>query len=747
MTIKVIKRDGSKEPLDIEKIHRVCEWACEGLEGVSISELEIVSQLQFFNNMKTSDIQETLIKSAGSLISEQSPNYQYVAGRLVNYALRKMVWNSHIPPKLSDHIQSLVSKDLYTIELLQWFNLLELDQLDSYIKHDRDFDIVYAGMEQFREKYLVQNRVTKKVYETPQFAYMLIAATLFHDYPKSTRLQWIKDYYDAISTFEINLPTPIMAGVRTSQKQFASCVLIDCDDSLESISSVTRSIIKYVSKKAGIGVNLGRIRALGQPIRNGDAYHTGVTPFVKLIQAAVKSCSQGGVRGGAATVYFPIWHYEIENILVLKNNKGTDDNRARHLDYGIQFNKLMYERLLAGKDITLFSPESVPGLYEAFFNNQELFEELYTKAEADKSIRKQTIPAYELFGKFVQERMETSRVYLMNVDHVNTHGPFLEREAPIFMSNLCAEVVQPTVPITETGGEISTCILSAMNIAAPSIKKPSDLERPCRLAVRALNQLIDYQDYPEAAAERNTKKLRPLGIGIINLAYFLAKNKTSYSNPDLELIHEWMEAYSYYIIKASVELAKERRKSIDVPSKYLLGILPIDTYKKEVDELVSPNYKLDWESLREDLHEYGIMNGLLMALMPSETSSQTSNATNGVEPIRSYVTTKISKDGALKQAAPELNRYKKYYEPLWTQESPEGYLHIMAVIQKFIDQSISTNTSYNPQFFEDNKLPMSMLLKDLITCYKYGIKTLYYFNAYDGATDELGDEDCASCKI
>jgi ribonucleoside-diphosphate reductase alpha chain len=604
-------------------------------------------------------------------------------------------------------------------------------------------------MEQWRGKYLVQNRVTGQIFETPQMAYMMISATLFQDYDRATRLGWVKDYYDEVSKGNISLPTPVMAGVRTPQRQFSSCVLIEVDDSLDSINATSSAIVKYVSQKAGIGIGAGRIRALGSPIRNGDSYHTGVIPFYKLFQSATKSCSQGGVRSGSATIYYPVWHLEIEDLLVLKNNKGTEDNRVRHMDYGVQFNKLMYERLISGGDITCFSPDDLPEMFEAFFNNQDLFKTLYEAAEINPMIRKKTFKAADLFGRFMQERKDTGRIYLQNVDHANTHSPFKEDIAPIKMSNLCSEIDLPTVPlndISDENGRIALCTLSAINWG--NVATPADFEKLCRLAVRGLDALLTYQNYPLRAAQLSTEEFRPLGVGIINFAYFLAKNGTSYSDPAaLALVDEYAEAWSYYLIKASAELAAEfgpctRWQDL----KYADGRLPIDTRKMDVDELVPHIERMDWSSLRETIKVTGIRNATLMALMPAETSAQISNATNGIEPPRSYISIKQSKHGVLKQVVPEFERLRGQYELLWDQKSPEGYLKICSVLQKYIDQGISINTSYNPTYYPDEKIPMSEMLKHLLLAYKYGNKQLYYFNTYDGQ-GEINIKDLAQATV
>jgi ribonucleoside-diphosphate reductase alpha chain len=764
--IQVTKRDGGKEPLNLEKLHKVVFWATEGITGVSASEVEIKSHIQFYNGIETSAIQETLIKSAADLISEETPNYQYVAGRLINYHLRKQVYGDYTPWSLIDLVRKNVEAGFYDTGLLAAYTEEEWNTLDGYIKHERDENFTYVAMEQWRGKYLVQNRVTNDIFETPQVAYLLIAATLFQNYPTNTRLQWIRDYYDGISLHDISLPTPVMAGVRTPQKQFSSCVLIETDDSLDSINATASSIVKYVSQKAGIGIGAGRIRALGSPIRNGDAYHTGVVPFYKLFQSATRSCSQGGVRNGAATLYYPVWHLEIEDLIVLKNNKGTEDNRVRHMDYGVQFNKLMYERLITGGDITCFSPHDVPEMFEAFFNNQERFKELYERAERNTKLKKKTFKAADLFSRFMQERKDTGRIYLQNVDHANTHSPFDEAVAPVKMSNLCAEIDLPTVPLTDindANGRIALCTLSAINWG--NVRQPGDFEKMCRLAVRGLDALLSYQNYPVLAAELATQEFRPLGVGIINFAYFLAKNDVGYSDPAaLALVDEYAEAWSYYLLKASADLAEEqgactRWKDL----KSARGILPIDTRKLDVDELVPYQERMPWQSLREQVQRTGQRNATLMALMPAETSAQISNATNGIEPPRSYVSVKGSKHGQLKQVVPEYRKLKNKYELLWDQTSPEGYLKLCAVLQKYIDQGISVNTSYNPQHYADEKIPMSEMLQHLIMCYKYGLKQLYYFNTFDGqgeinidklmesqplaeaTTDDAAD--CDSCTI
>ena len=764
-TINVTKRDGTIQPFDLEKVHKVLEWAVEDISGVSMSEIELKANIQLYDKIAAYDIHELLIKSAAELISEHTPNYQFVAARLISYKMRKEAYGDYQVPSLWVIINRNIQLGVYDEEVLNIYTDEEIQELNEYIKHERDDTFTYAGMEQFRGKYLVQDRRTKQIYETPQILYMMIAMTLFGKY-KDNRLKFVKDYYDAISQFYISLPTPIMAGVRTPTRQFSSCVLIESGDSLDSINATATSIVRYISKKAGIGIGAGSIRANGAKVGDGSVVHTGLIPFLKYFQSAVKSCSQGGVRGGAATVYLPLWHYEFEDLIVLKNNKGTDESRVRHMDYAFQFNKLMYERLLSGGNITFFDPNDVPGLYEAFFADQDEFENLYEKYERKTSIRKKSLPALEVFQQFLTERKDTGRIYLMNVDHANDHGAFKPEVAPIRMSNLCCEIDLPTKPLTnynDTEGEISLCTLSAINWGL--INETTEFEKYCDLSVRALDELLDYQGYPIAAAEKGTLSRRPLGIGIINLAYFLAKRGLKYDDSAYDIVDEYAEAWSYYLIKSSANLAAEKGKLIyNTDTKYSDGILPIDTYKRAIDNLIVHRERFPWEELREQLRETGIRNSTLMALMPAETSAQISNSTNGIEPPRALVSYKQSKDGVMAQVVPGYHHLKNKYDLLWDQKSPEGYLAICGILQKYIDQGISVNTSYNPEHFEDNKVPMSVMITDLVTAYKYGLKQLYYFNTFDGAgeiTDgethhaydgELetyveDDEDCDSCKI
>ncbi|CAI0699328.1 MAG: class 1a ribonucleoside-diphosphate reductase subunit alpha [Serratia proteamaculans] len=759
-SLLVTKRDGRKERINLDKIHRVIDWAAEGLNNVSVSQVELRSHIQFYDGIKTADIHETIIKAAADLISRDAPDYQYLAARLAIFHLRKKAYDQFEPPKLLAHVTRMVEMGKYDKHLLEDYSTEEFEQMDSFIDHWRDMNFSYAAVKQLEGKYLVQNRVSGEIYESAQFLYILVAACLFSNYPRDTRLDYVKRFYDAISTFKISLPTPIMSGVRTPTRQFSSCVLIECGDSLDSINATSSAIVKYVSQRAGIGINAGRIRALGSPIRGGEAFHTGCIPFYKHFQTAVKSCSQGGVRGGAATLFYPMWHLEVESLLVLKNNRGVEGNRVRHMDYGVQLNRLMYQRLIKGQDITLFSPSDVPGLYDAFFANQDEFERLYTQYEQDSSIRQKRVKAVELFSLMMQERASTGRIYIQNVDHCNTHSPFDPQIAPVRQSNLCLEIALPTKPlddVNDENGEIALCTLSAFNLGA--IESLDDLEELATLAVRALDALLDYQDYPIKAAHRGAMGRRTLGIGVINYAYYLAKNGVRYSDGSANaLTHKTFEAIQYYLLKASNRLAQEQGACPWFnETTYSQGILPIDTYKKDLDVICQEPLHYDWESLRKEIKETGLRNSTLSALMPSETSSQISNATNGIEPPRGHISIKASKDGILRQVVPEYERLKNDYELLWEMPNNDGYLQLVGLMQKFIDQSISANTNYDPTRFPGGKVPMKQLLKDLLTTYKFGVKTLYYQNTRDGADDiqedllpaKGGDDDCESgaCKI
>ena len=736
--IKVVKRDGTSTTLDLERVHHIVEHACKGLAGVSESAVEMNSGLQFFDGIETKDIQEILIRSANDLITLDNPNYQFVAARLLLFGLRKSVYKGHPDnhPILKDHVKKCINLKVYDSEILQKFSDEEWGVLNSYIDHDRDYLFTYAGMRQVCDKYLVQDRSSGEIYETPQFMYIMIAATLFQDDDKFYRLDYIKKYYDAISKHKINIPTPVMAGVRTPIRQFASCVLVDLDDTLDSIFSGDMAIGKYVAQRAGIGINAGRIRGINSKIRGGEVQHTGVIPFLKKLESTVRCCTQNGIRGGSATVHFPIWHQEIQDILVLKNNKGTEDNRVRKLDYSIQLSKIFYERFIQNSTISLFSPHDVPGLYDAF--GSDTFDELYTQYESDESISRTTIGAQELILDLLKERAETGRIYIMNIDHCNTHSSFKDK---ISMSNLCQEITLPTTPIQhiDGSGEIALCILSAINIG--KINKIEELDELCELAVRGLDALIDYQQYPVKAAEQSTKNRRSLGIGYIGLAHYLAKNGVKYDSQEaFDLVHKLTERFQYALLSASNHLSMEKGPcGYFGKTKYADGILPIDTYKKEVDDIVPNDLSCDWEFLRGRISEYGLRHSTLSAQMPSESSSVVSNATNGIEPPRDYLSIKKSKKGPLKQVVPSYTTLKNIYTLLWDMPNNDGYIKVTAVMQKFFDQAISGNWSYNPEHYPDNEVPVSVMAKDLLTTYKYGWKTSYYQNTYDAKKD--GDEE------
>jgi ribonucleoside-diphosphate reductase alpha chain len=732
---KVKKRDGRIEPLNLDKMHLMVEEACKGLAGVSASQVEIQSGIQFYDGITTAQIQEILIKSASDLIDLDHPNYQFVAARLLLFALRKQLYGRMRElPSLEDHVMKLAYQDLYDKDIFTKYSKEEIAKAESFLDHDRDFLFTYAGLRQVVDKYLVQDRSGGGVYETPQFMYIMIALTIFAEYPKERRMNYVRRYYDAISRHKINIPTPIMAGVRTPLRQFASCVLVDSDDTLDSIFSSDMAIGKYVAQRAGIGINAGRIRGINSKIRGGEVQHTGVVPFLKKFESTVRCCTQNGIRGGSATVHFPIWHQEIRDILVLKNNKGTEDNRVRKLDYSIQLSKLFYERFISDKDISLFSPHDVPGLYDAFGTDD--FDTLYTKYEGDSSIPRDTVGAQELILDLLKERAETGRIYIMNIDHCNSHSSFKDK---VSMSNLCQEITLPTTPISHIDdnlGEIALCILSAINVG--KVKSDEELEDLCDLSVRGLEELIDYQGYPVLAAERATKSRRSLGIGFIGLAHYLAKLGFKYETQEAwDAVHGLSESFQYYLLKASNEIAKEKGHCENFGrTKYSDGILPIDTYKKDVDEICNQELQHDWESLRMAILEHGLRHSTLSAQMPSESSSVVSNATNGIEPPRAYLSIKKSKKGPLKQVVPSYGSLKSNYTLLWDMPGNTGYINIVAVMQKFFDQAISGNWSYNPQHYPDAEVPVSVMAQDLLTTYKLGWKTSYYQNTYDAKSDD-----------
>lgn len=734
--LKVIRRDGSVDKIDISKISKVVSYAVEGLEGVSESEIEMQAKINFYDGIKTSDIQETIIKSAADLISVENPNYQYVAARLLNYQIRKVAYGSYTPPDFLTFVQDMVKKGHYSDDFTKNFTDSELKELGDYIDHDRDNLLTYAAMKQLEGKYLVKNRVTQRIYESPQVSFMLIGATLFQ-YLKEDRIEKIKRFYDALSQFKISMPTPIMAGARTRTRQFSSCVLIDVDDSLDSITEAVNAIVRYISKKAGIGVNLGRIRAVGSPVRGGEVEHTGCFSYYRLIQAAVKSCSAGGVRGGSATTFFPFWHYESPNLMVLRNNRGTEYNRLRELDYGVQFNGLFYKRYQNDENIALFSPSDVPGLYDSFFADQEEFERLYSIYENDDSIRKRIIPARDFLSEYSIERFGTGRLYFQNVDHTNVYGTFIESVAPIVQSNLCMEITLPTKPLKrtveegESAGEIALCTLAGFNLGAIDFDDQEEIEDLSYLIVLALDSLLDFQEYPLEMVKETAQGRRALGVGVINYAYLLAKNGISRNSKAVNnLTHKVFESLQYHLLKASNRIARERGKcALFHETKYSLGVLPIDNYKVDVDELHTEPLHCDWESLREDIKKYGLRNSTLTALMPSETSSQISNATNGIEPPRSLVSIKGSEtSGYFKQLVPEVERLANEYLLAFDNKTNEESIQRVAIMQKFVDQSISLNTNVNTKHYKNGEVEVGQLNYEMMYMYKYGIKTGYYNN-------------------
>ena len=766
--ITVQKRSGTIENLNLDKIHKMVDEACEGLAGVSASQVEMNSGIQFYSGITTEEIQEILIRSASDLISLDNPNYQFVAARLLLFALRKQVfhkniWKEGMPSIYDVALYNSTILKVYDEEILDKYSDEDWTRINSWIDHDRDYIFSYAGLRQVVDKYLVQDRSNGEIFETPQYMYMMIALTLFSEYPLSSRLDYVRRYYNAISKHKINIPTPIMAGVRTPLRQFASCVLVDTDDTLDSIFSSDMAIGRYVAQRAGIGINAGRIRGVLSKIRGGEVQHTGVVPFLKKFESTVRCCTQNGIRGGSATVHFPIWHQEIEDILVLKNNKGTQDNRVRKLDYSIQISKLFYERFIQDGEITLFSPHDVPGLYDSF--GLPNFDDLYVSYENDPTIPKKTFKIQELILNLLKERAETGRIYIMNIDHCNTHSSFLDK---VYMSNLCQEITLPTEPIQhiDGAGEIALCILSAINVG--KLKNLDELEELCDLSVRSLEELIDYQEYPVKAAEISTINRRSLGIGYIGLAHYLAKHGEHYEDSNAwKLVHDLTEAFQYYLLKSSNELAKEKGAcGYFHRTKYSQGILPIDTYKQDVDEIVPNELNYDWDTLRTEIQAHGLRHSTLSAQMPSESSSVVSNETNGIEPPRDYLSIKKSKKGPLKQIVPSYQTLKNNYTLLWDMPNNTGYINIVAVMQKFFDQAISGNWSYNPENYADNEVPVSVMAQDFLNTYKYGWKTSYYQNTYDAKKDgvveeqekqdvedmlndllNLQEDDCDSCKI
>ena len=749
-SITVIKSSGVSAPFTKEKIMVILEAATENT-NVDPYELYEMFKPHIVDGMKTTDIHKALIKVAADNITIDTPDYQFVASNLAMYSLRKQVYGQFHPIPLYDLIVRNVAENKYDPELLTKYTKSEIEMLESYVVHSRDFEFSYAGTMQLIEKYMVRDRTTGKIYETPQYAFMLIGMAL-HQEEKENRLEHIARFYEAVSNKQISLPTPIMAGARTPTRQFSSCVVIESGDSLNGINGTAEAIVKYISKRAGIGINAGAIRAEGSRIGSGEVRHTGVIPFWKHFQTAVKSCSQGGVRGGAATLYYPMWHLEYENLIVLKNNKGVEDNRIRHLDYGIQINDLMLERFIKQDYITLFSPDVAGGLlYDLYFRDSEGFRQLYEQLENDPSVRKNRIKAEDAFSQFGFERANTGKIYPAFIDNMNDHGPFIRSIAPIKQSNLCAEIALPTKPIGSDDPEIALCTLAAYVLGSFDIRDSVKVEELAEVMVRALDNLLDYQDYPVEQA-LVAKKRRALGVGVTNFAGYLADNGVNYDNAN-ELTHETFERLQYALIKASVKLAKERGACELVnETKYGQGLLPIDWYNTNVDKLAKVEYTQDWEALREDLIKYGIRNSTVSALMPCESSSQVSNSTNGMEPPRGLVSVKGSKDGQFNQVVPNVDKVKDTIDLAWNiaKRGNRGYLSQLALAQKFVCQSISGNTYYDPATFKTGKVSLTTMLGDLLFAHHHGAKTMYYQNTRDGAdgTEAVDNgSECSACKL
>ena len=747
--LMIKKRSGELEKFNIDKIHKVINWAINDIDGVSLSEIEINAKLNFTENMSSREIHQVLIESAANLISVDKPNYQYVASRLLNYQLRKDVWGGRHAPRLIDVIYHGIRKKVYDESILQEYSEDEINKIGEFIDHERDFIFTYAGIKQLCDKYLIKNRVTNKIFETPQFAYILIAAYAFIKYPKNTRLEYLRRFYNAISRHKINLPTPIMAGVRTNSKSYASCCLIGVDDNKESITASGTAVSIATASRCGIGIDISKIRAIGSPVNNGEVVHTGLIPFLKIFEASVKAWQQNGLRGGSATTNIQWWHYEIDDVVVLKNNAGTDDNRVRKLDYTVGMSKMFYDRVIKNQDITLFSPHEVPHLYDAWGTSK--FNKVYEECEADKKIKiKKKISARKLFSLIIKERVETGRIYILNVDTANEHTPWLDK---VTMSNLCTEVIHPTIPLADyhdQEAEIGMCILSAINML--EIKDWKDLEKTTDLIVRFLEEIIDVQTYFNKAAENFAKKRRSLGIGITNLAAFLAKNEVQYgSKQALTLVDEYMEHFQYYLLLSSNNLAKEKGVCEKYNrTKYSKNILPIDTYKKNVDDIVKRKLALDWDALREKIKQHGLRHSTLSCCMPCESSSVIQNSTNGVEPVRSLITYKTSKMGKLPVLVPGIGKYESNYDFAFNLKDNTGIININAVIQKYIDMAISTNIYYNYNHYENNVLPDAKVMKELMYAYSMGLISLYYNNTDDGDKEQTQKEqDCSSgaCKL
>jgi ribonucleoside-diphosphate reductase alpha chain len=779
MSITVIKRSGSREPLTIEKWQTQIAKVCSGIADVSQSMIEIKAQPHFYDGITTREIDEITLRAIVDLIDiEHNPdightNYQYVAGKQRLSMLRKDVYGSYDVPHLYSIVKKNVEVGLYTPELLEWYTEDDWDRMNEMIDHSKDELYSYAAIEQLIEKYLVRNRSTKEIYETPQVRYMIAAATVFHkEEPNTARMRYIKEYYNAASDGLFTLATPVLAGLGTPTKQFSSCVLIRSDDDLDSIFASGEMMAKYASKRAGIGLEIGRLRPLGSPIRGGEIMHTGMIPFLKKWFGDLRSCSQGGIRNASATVFYPIWHHQFDDLIVLKNNQGTEETRVRHMDYGVVLSSFFWKRFRNKENITFFDPNEVPDLYEAFYKDTELFEELYVKYERQKGLRKKTMSAEEVFkGGILKERTDTGRIYLVFIDNVMNQGPFDPEYHTIYQSNLCCEILLPTRPfkrLDDEAGRIALCTLGSINWG--SFRNPEDMRRACRILQRSLCNILDYQDFLSIQSKLSNDEIQPLGIGVTNLAYWHAKRGLKYGEKDaLQEVKSWMEHQAFYLTEATVELAKERGKCLDSDkTRYGQGIFPWELRSKGVDQLTNFKPELDWETLRKEMKEHGVRNATLMAIAPVESSSVVINSTNGIEMPMSLISTKESKAGSFTQVVPEYNKLKNKYQLMWEQKDCIGYIKTAAVLQAYVDQSISTNTFYNPANYPDRKVPTTLIAKNLMQSQLWGIKTFYYslinkagVKALDetvplqeyvnghvnGIHNELLEEDCESCKL
>jgi ribonucleoside-diphosphate reductase alpha chain len=771
--IQVIKRSGSRAPLAVDKWQAQITKVCAGIADVSQSMIEIKAQPHFYDGISTREIDEITLRAIVDLIDiEHNPdightNYQYVAGKQRLSMLRKDVYGDYEVPRLYEIVKKNVATGLYTNELLEWYSEEEWDKMDSFIDHTKDEAYSYAAIEQLIEKYLVRNRATKQIYETPQIRYIVAAATVFHkEEPNSARMRFIKEYYTCASDSLFTLATPVLAGLGTPTKQFSSCVLIKADDDLDSIFASGEMMAKYASKRAGIGLEIGRLRSLGSPIRGGEIQHTGMIPFLKKWFGDLRSCSQGGIRNASATVFYPIWHHQFDDLIVLKNNQGTEETRVRHMDYGVVLSAFFWRRFKNKEQITFFDPNEVPDLYEAFYKDTALFEELYVKYERRKDLRKKTMSAEEVFkGGILKERTDTGRIYLVFIDNVMKQGPFDPEYHTIYQSNLCCEILLPTKPfkrLDDPTGRIALCTLGSINWGA--FRNPEDMRRACRILQRSLCNILDYQDFLSIQSKLSNDEIQPLGVGITNLAYWHAKRSYKYGEKDaLQEVKTWMEHQAFYLTEATVELAKERGACKDsAKTRYGKGIFPWELRANGVNELAdfTPTRELDWEQLRSDMRSHGVRNATLMAIAPVESSSVVINSTNGIEMPMSLISVKESKAGSFTQVVPEYHKLKNKYQLMWEQKDCDGYLKTAAVLAAYVDQSISTNTFYNPAHFADRKVPTTLIAKNLMQAQLWGLKTFYYSLINKQGSKMVAEvaptiapidfddeEDCESCKL